>query len=132
MQMNNENKFKDLITENHALIMKVCIMFQNDTAGRDDLFQDICINIWKGLSNFQGRSSISTWLYKIALNTALSQKRKDRREPLDQALEIRDIPTDNPRDVSDRVNALYAGIDQLNVAEKAIILLYLEEKFNIC
>ena len=128
MTFDHNKYFEEVIREHRILILKVCWMFSYDEAGQKDLYQDICINIWKGLPGFKGRSTISTWLYRVALNTALSQKRRNQREPLEQALDIGDIPTDKSEDKHEQVNALYAGIDQLKSSEKAIILLYLEEK----
>ncbi|MCF7832662.1 MAG: sigma-70 family RNA polymerase sigma factor [Candidatus Marinimicrobia bacterium] len=128
MRINDEKQFEYLIVENHALIMKVCLMFHHDRNGQEDLFQDICVNIWKGLSSFKGNASISTWLYRVALNTALAEKRKLKNDPMLFAAEIQDIPEELPEAKSDKVQALYAGIDHLKPTEKAIIFLYLEEK----
>ena len=129
MTVNNDKYFNELIKENRLLILKVCSMFYRDEASQKDLFQDICINIWKGLPGFKQKAEISTWLYRVALNTALSQRKKHLRNPLHYADEIGDteehlIP--DPKD--EKVKALYAAIAMLRPVEKAIILLYLEEK----
>ena len=72
------------------MILKICRMFSYDEAGQKDLYQDICINIWKGLPGFKGRSQLSTWMYRVALNTALSQGKKHHRNPLYQAEMVED------------------------------------------
>lgn len=120
--------FEEIIRDNHGLILKVCRMFCPDPAGQQDLYQDICINIWKGLPGFNERSAISTWLYRVALNTALSNHKKKSRDPLHYAGEIEDLPLEIAGDASMKVQALYKGIRELKDTEKAIILLYLEEK----
>jgi len=129
MTFDHNKYFEEVIREHRILILKVCIMFSYDEAGQKDLYQDICINIWKGLPSFKGRSQLSTWLYRVALNTALSQGKKHHRNPLYQAEMVENIADDHiSEDQEDKIKALYAGIDQLKASEKAIILLYLEEK----
>lgn len=129
MTVNNNKYVNELIKENRLLILKVCSMFYRDEASQKDLFQDICINIWKGLPGFKHKADISTWLYRVALNTALSQGKKHLRNPLHHADEIGDMSANFVSDEKEeKVKALYAGIAMLRPVEKAIVLLYLEEK----
>jgi RNA polymerase sigma-70 factor (ECF subfamily) len=123
-----DKHFEKIIRDNHGLILKVCRMFCPDLTGQQDLYQDICINIWKGLPGFNERSALSTWLYRVALNTALSNYKKKSRDPLHYAGEVEDLPLEIAEDASMKVQALYKGIRELKDTEKAIILLYLEEK----
>lgn len=129
MKNTNDSYYQELIKEHRLLILKVCTTFQSDEASQKDLYQDICINIWKGLSGFKGNSKISTWLYRVSLNTALSQGRKHHRDPLRYATEIDEyIPLPKSDDKEEKIKALYAGIALLRPMEKALIMLYLEEK----
>jgi len=80
------------------------------------------------LDNFEGRSKLSSWIYRIALNTALSQTRKNQKDPLFQAHEIEDMPADVESGDNHKIQAMYAAIKQLKDTEKAVILLYLEDK----
>lgn len=68
--------FRRIIHENRDTIYAVCYMFSKDADEVDDLFQDVLINLWKGLDSFGGRSSVRTWIYRIALNTCISGQRK--------------------------------------------------------
>jgi RNA polymerase sigma-70 factor, ECF subfamily len=129
MTFDHHKYFQEVIQEHRILILKVCRMFRCDEAGQKDLYQDICVNIWKGLPGYKGISQMSTWLYRVAFNTALSQNRKLKRNPLYQAEVLEDRVEDDLRDdKEDKIKALYAGIALLRPVEKAIILLYLEEK----
>ena len=79
MAIAEEHKFISLINEHQGLIHKVCIMYENDADVRNDLFQEIVLQLWKSFSSFRGESKISTWMYRIALNTAISGYRKQTR-----------------------------------------------------
>ena len=128
----SEIAFEKLIFENQSLIIKVCNIFCHTQPDKDDLFQDITINLWKGLSSFKGHSKLSTWIYRVSLNTAISSSRKARNRKLlfpDKMPETGSYPPEQDVGNDDYlIKALYAGIDQLKPVEKAIILLYLEEK----
>jgi RNA polymerase sigma factor (sigma-70 family) len=117
------------ITAHKALIYKVCHTFERDDDLRRDLFQDIVLHLWRAFPNFQAAAKWTTWAYRIALNVAITKRRKpqiitaewsdtfERRLP--------DTPYDSTTD--ERLAALYASINQLNAAEKALILLYLDD-----
>lgn len=72
-----KEKFIEIITENQNLIYKICNSYCSDKEGRKDLEQEILLQLWKSLKKFDGRVKITTWIYKIALNTAISCYRKD-------------------------------------------------------
>ena len=101
MAIAEEQKFISLINEHQGLIHKVCIMYENDREVRNDLFQEIVLQLWKSFSSFRGESKISTWMYRIALNTAISGYRKQTRllktEDLrEMHLNISDAGSDDP------------------------------------
>src|SRR5574344_1376222 len=84
-QINNkmeasEAYFSKIIKENKSTIFTVCYMFSNDKEEVNDLFQNILINIWQGLSKCEGRSNMKTWIYRISLNSCISASRKKKRD----------------------------------------------------
>jgi RNA polymerase sigma-70 factor, ECF subfamily len=124
-----EHKFISLINEHQGLIHKVCIMYENDADVRNDLFQEIVLQLWKSFSSFRGESKISTWMYRIALNTAISGYRKQTRllktEDLHEMhLNISDIGSD---DHDENFQKLQWAIRQLSEIERAMIMMALEE-----
>lgn len=126
-----EKDFEALIMEHQALILKVCDVYGDNEVDREELFQDIIIHLWKGLPSFKGQSKLSTWIYRVSLNTAISRARKKKSSRLVFPEKIPDRPVapssyEHPDQV--RINALHRAINQLKAIEKAIILLYLEER----
>lgn len=124
--------FKEIIKEYHPILYKIGRVYTNDD-DFDDLYQEMLIAIWKTLKNFRGDSKISTWLYKVALNTALTYQRKNKfsffqKSNLD---EIENIPFTHENSAIEReasIEALYAAIKQLKSDDRSLVLLYLEEK----
>ena len=97
---------------------------------RQDLFQEILIQLWKAYPSFRGDAKFSTWMYRVGLNVALQFARKDIKKPgfddIDQASEVLDIPEEGS--YKDQKGRLLIAIGRLNEIEKAIAMLYLEEK----
>ena len=79
--MNNdkEHQFELLVRQHKRTIYTVCYMFSRNKAEIDDLFQEILIRLWNGFDNYEGRSTAQTWIYRVALNTAINQDKKERR-----------------------------------------------------
>ena len=127
-QKRNKKAFSELVKENQAVIHKITMVYENTWAGREDLFQEICLQLWKAYSGFREESSFSTWMYRVALNTAISDVRKRKSlfstEPL---RETDHVSWDTPRD-HENTQQVYSAISKLNRIDKAIILLWLEEK----
>ena len=101
-------------------------MFSKDADEVNDLFQDVLINLWKGFDGFRGESKVDTWIWRVALNTCISDDRKKKRRgervPLEMAANLYE---DNDDD-SKQIRALYARINNLGVMDRAIVLLWLE------
>lgn len=123
--------FFERVYPNQAIIHKVCNLYAHAKADREDLFQEILIQLWRAFPSYKGESKFSTWMYRVCLNTAISGLRKEKRKPLFSFLE-----TENelliPEDLSfitenEQVAELYKAINQLSDIDKAIILLYIEE-----
>jgi RNA polymerase sigma-70 factor (ECF subfamily) len=125
-----EKKFIDLINEHQGLIHKVCIMYESDREVRNDLFQEIVLQLWKSFHTFRGDSKITTWMYRIAINTAISGYRKQTRnvktEDLDEVhLNISEhYGTD---DSEENAQKLQWAIRQLSEIERAMVMMALEE-----
>lgn len=122
-----KKQFVHLIEQNKALIYKFCYMYANETETPDDLFQEVVINLWKGYPDFRGESKIQTWMYRISLNTCITFLRKSGKRPKTQALTDEQLEYAESGDMTP-IRELYTLINKLNAFEKAIILLYLEDR----
>jgi len=85
----NDEFFTRLVKEHKSTIYTVCYMFSHDEEEVNDLFQETLINMWKGIDSFREESKISTWIYRVALNTCLLQERKKKKEAKKVPLTIR-------------------------------------------
>jgi len=124
-----EKQFEKHIKENELLIYKVCRIYAYTTADREDLFQEIVIQLWKAYPKFRGESKFSTWLYRDALNTAITglRKKKDFIESREPAQLPEQINEENADD-EEELRQLYKAIGQLSQVEKAIVMLYMEDR----
>ena len=133
--MDKDSQFKTVIEHNKDRIFRICCCYVRDAEQRKDVFQDVLIHIWESLDSFEGRSQVSTWVYRIAVNTCLGYERtrNRRRKLFDENAEVdsETIP-DNAKGIESvgmdqEVARLYACIDQLQPIEKTLISLYLED-----
>ena len=128
MALDEEHKFVNLINEHQGLIHKVCIMYENDREVRNDLFQEIVLQLWKSFPTFRGEAKISTWMYRIALNTAISGFRKETRKIVTEDLrEVHFNISDNGDESEENLQKLQWAIRQLNEIDRAMIMMALEE-----
>lgn len=126
-----EQLFLDSINQHRGTIFKVCNLYCHENENKKDLFQEIILQLWKSFPSFRNDSNINTWIYRVALNTAISNFRRDSKRPErivlnEDNLLIPDIPqfTDEKEDIG----LLNIAIKQLSEIEKALIILYLDEK----
>ena len=126
-----EKEFLQIITENQGIIHKVCSIYCDSEEDRRDLFQEILVQLWKSFPSFRNESKFSTWMYRVALNTAITSFKKEKRHPdksgipyenLQLAAEVYDTGTE------DQIKMLNKAVAQLTGIEKSIILLFLEDK----
>mgnify|MGYP006146088605 CR=1 FL=1 len=122
----SEIEFLQLLSQNQGIIGKVCSIYCNQQEDYEDLFQEITYHAWKGYASFRGEAKFSTWLYRIALNTAISSFRK-RRPSIDFVEVLPDTIFTGTNEIDEQKQQLIAAIKQLNDGERAIIALYLEE-----
>jgi len=125
-----QEEFVRQVQANQGIIQKICGLYGQTQPDREDLFQEIIVQLWKAVPKFQEQSRFSTWLYRVALNTAISDFRKKRRAlPVIQtevaSLEIESEIIDGK---DERLKTLYAAISRLQEIDKAIVMLYLEDK----
>lgn len=122
----SEIEFLQLLSQNQGIIGKVCSIYCNQKEDYEDLFQEITYHAWKGYATFRGDSKFSTWLYRIALNTAISSFRK-RRPTIDFVEVLPDTVFTGTNEIDEQKQQLIAAIKQLKEGERAIMALYLEE-----
>jgi len=122
-----EQAFLSMLEEHQNIIHKVCHIYRDRKEDQEDLFQDIVLQLLKAYPDFRNESKVSTWMYRIALNTAIAVFRKNR-VPLDFKATIPEElhPTDS-KPVSANQDRMFRALRPLNQAEKAIITLYLED-----
>ena len=120
-----ETEFAQIVKENKSTIYTVCYMFSKDPEEVNDLFQETLINMWRGFASFKGRSSMSTWVWRVTLNTCISSDRKKklhRTEPLTMELNMFDGHDKDNR----QIQMLHQRISRLQPFDRAIVLLWLE------
>jgi RNA polymerase sigma-70 factor (ECF subfamily) len=129
---NHELRFRQWLGEHRGLLVKVVRSFADGPADQDDLFQEILLQVWLSLPSFRDDSKPTTWLYRVALNTALAWKRTEKKRRHRQGLlSISDVtaPSDSSAEAqrNDRlVDQLYAAIRALPPAKRALVVLYLD------
>ncbi len=126
-----KDKFISVIKDNQKLIFKVCYSYCNNSETRKDLEQEILLQIWKSFKKFDGRVKISTWIYRIALNTAISFYRKEgkinnKTISIDESI-ISLTNLEDDSEINEKISILYKLIEELNEFDKALILLYLDD-----
>jgi RNA polymerase sigma-70 factor (ECF subfamily) len=126
-----EHKFIEEFQENQNIVHKVCRIYTNNQEAHNDLFQEITIQLWKAYPKFRGESKLSTWMYRIGLNTAITLYRKSKRTIKTQDFETvlhKIEATDYDATEEEQLSLMYKAIHQLSDIEKALVFLYLEDK----
>jgi RNA polymerase sigma factor (sigma-70 family) len=122
-------QFAGIISQNQGILHKISSLYCNDSEEKKDLFQEILYQLWRSYPTFRNESKISTWIYRVALNTAITFLRKRKARPGQNSFteKIPDIQDDSEQELLDRqFKLLYTSIEKLDKVEKAIIMLYLE------
>jgi RNA polymerase sigma factor (sigma-70 family) len=124
-----EKEFIALLNEHQRIIHKVCNLYMDAHADREDLFQEITLQAWKAYAGFRGDAKFSTWLYRVALNTAITFFRKEKRKPDIYSTEsVPDMSGNETYDpIEEQVKAMYTAIGDLSKIDKAIVMLYLDD-----
>lgn len=132
--VNKEERFKQIVSENEGRIMRLCRYYAHEAEDIKDIYQEILINIWKSLDSYRGDAAISTWIYRIAINTSLNFSGKFSRHPkLKVDIDNRNLgnlvleeETENKLLLETQIEKLHNELNQLSVIDKAIISLLLE------
>ena len=138
MYQNNENvmrkvnaerqaKFEQCVAEYGKIINKVCYMYATDMDSFNDLQQEVLINVWQGLDGFESRAKMSTWIYRVSLNTCITYSSKERKHSSHEELNENLYSLDDTQEHLRQLRELYELINKLNRLDKAIILLWLDE-----
>ena len=126
-----EHQFVTELENNQNIVHKVCSLYANDREAHNDLFQEITIQLWKAYPKFRGDSKFSTWMYRVALNTAITLYRKSKRKPttFDYDSVVYKISAE-PYDptAEQQLSLMYSAVRQLSDIDKALVFLYLEDK----
>lgn len=129
MNENIEQEFVTCIREYERVIYKVCYLYTTKSASLNDLYQETVLNIWRAFPKFRHECKVSTWIYRIALNTCISFIRKEKNIPEIVTLtKEADWLTEEEDGFREMLAELYRLINKLGQLDKSIILLYLEEK----
>ena len=120
----NEKLFTSMVEEQKQTIYMICYLFSKNPTEVEELYQDVLINLWKGFSAFEGRSSVRTWVWRVSLNTCITWQRKSRKKRLPLELSV-DLYNDTDSDTR-QIKMLHNRISQLGPFDRAIVLLWLE------
>lgn len=124
-----EKEFLKIIRENQGIIHKVCSVYCNNEEDRNDLFQEILAQLWKSFPTFRNESKFTTWMYRVALNTAITAYRKTNRYEKYSRLTAENLMIiDEVHENTENIALLKQAVEKLTGIEKSIILLFLEDK----
>lgn len=123
--LERDAQFLEMIRQNEGIIYKVASFYTDTNHPIGDLYQEVVLNLWKAFPSFRGESKYSTWIYRIALNTCVSFYRRSKKN-----VTYVDISTDIPEitETNDQIQELYSLINRLGKIERALVLLYLDDK----
>lgn len=132
MLQNNKEEFLKLIAEHKLIIYKICNSYCKIAGDRDDLAQEITYQLWRSYNHFNGSVKFSTWMYRVALNVAITFYRKTQKSgaiiiPGEPDTEIEDKKEDTAV-LEKNIDLLQQFINELKQLDKALMILYLEEK----
>ena len=123
-----EKEFVKQIQKHQGILHKICFVYSNSNTDKEDLYQEIVLQLWKSYASFRKDAKFSTWMYRVALNTAITLNRKaalfeNQKTQLSEEYAIAEVI-----DYSEDIKILFKAISKLSKIEKAIIMLWLEEK----
>ncbi|WP_340113684.1 RNA polymerase sigma factor [Maribellus mangrovi] len=126
-----EKEFLQIIQKNQGIVHKVCNIYCDTQDDRNDLFQEIVAQLWRSYPSFRRESKVSTWMYRVALNTAITSFKKSKRRPDQNRLTYDNFQIEDEvydAEVEEQIKSLHKAVNQLTGVEKSIILLFLENK----
>ena len=128
--MDKKDTFIKSIQENERLIYKVASFYTDSKDDREDLVQEIIYTLWKSFDTFKHNSSLSTWMYRVAMNVAIFHLKKSKRKVPTVPIEVAVLNLHETEfgDFEEKMQKLHNHIKDLNLIDKGILMLYLESK----
>ncbi|MBX2964230.1 MAG: sigma-70 family RNA polymerase sigma factor [Cyclobacteriaceae bacterium] len=132
MEEAKEQVFLEMLGDNKAQISRICAVYAQDGDEKKDLFQEVAFNLWKSLPSFKGNSALSTWVYRVTLNTCMQARFKVKRNET-SVVRLTSIhfetlkQNDDDAGKQEKIAQLYACIRTLNDADKNLVMLFLED-----
>ena len=124
-----EKDFLEMIAAQKRTIYKVCYIYAKDQDDLNDLFQETVLNLWKSFPRYRGDSKLTTWVYRIAMNTCITFLRRSNTRPQTVPMTAQAVASlEANEETSEQLKELYRLINQLGKLERALILLWLEER----
>ncbi len=126
-----EKEFLQIIQKNQGIIHKVCNIYCDHEDDRNDLFQEIVAQLWRSYPTFRKESKVSTWMYRVALNTAITTFKKRKRRPDQNRLTYENFQLEDEgydTETEEQIKSLHKAVNNLTGIEKSIVLLFLENK----
>jgi RNA polymerase sigma-70 factor, ECF subfamily len=125
----NEQKqiFEDWLRQYKALIFKIVRAYAPDVMARDDLFQEIIIQVWHSIPSFKGASAVTTWLYRISLNTAIKWVSRERKFKTEMIEDFQHVLEENKIQIDERLVWLYEEIQKMDEVDRSLTLLMLDD-----
>jgi RNA polymerase sigma factor (sigma-70 family) len=120
--------FLDTIDKHKGLLYKVAGLYTDNRHDREDLYQEILYRLWKSFDSFEGRSGIGTWMYRVAMNTAIHFLKQQKRRPRVTGLPAENLACDDDASVEERFAVMHQHIGRLGLLDKGIVMLYFEGK----
>lgn len=132
MKTELQKEFIHQLNDNQRIVHKICKIYTDNSHDHEDLFQEIVIQLWKAYPDYRGDAKFSTWMYRIGLNTALALFRKQSKSvPTDPSETLENLNIINDTDHEEKnaqIQAMYNAIHQLTDIEKALIMMFLDDK----
>ena len=125
-----EKEFLEKIEKHKGVIFKISKMYMDNFDDQKDLFQEITFQVWKAYPSFEEKSQFSTWLYRVALNTAIVFLKSEKKRSFiknDEVENFKIVADDYDDDEEKKLAKLYKAIQQLNEIDKALIFYYLQD-----
>lgn len=120
--------FQTFVQDNMAMIRHICGVYARSEEELKDFIQEVTIQLWKSHGKFAAKSKVSTWVYRVTLNVCLAMSRKNKRMAPPVSLDNVQISEEIDHEEKERIELLYNAVRKLKEADRAIILLYLENK----
>jgi len=128
--MSKEAEFTQIVKDNEGVIFKITTIYTDNHEDQQDLYQEIVYQLWKSFDRFKGNSKISTWIYRVALNTSITSLKKEKRRGNQIRLDKIIIKQAEQYDtkLEEQLTILHQHIKMLNELEKGLMLLLLDGK----